>query len=108
MTDQPSANDLRDEIRDRTKDWEDAEGGSRREFESAEAMTRAWAELDAGLTDGTMELPYAWEQHGWLWVKADDLERVLPRVEKQMTLTPLEKSAVERLRAATDNVKEHG
>lgn len=100
MTDQPSANDLRDEIRDRTKDWEDAEGGSRREFESAEAFTRAWAELDAGLTDGTMDLPYAWEHEGWIMVKAADVKAVLPRVEKQITLLPGEKSAVERLQAA--------
>lgn len=94
-----SPNDLRDEINDRTKDWEAAQD-ARRELEAAEAATRAWSELDAGLTDGTMDLPDAWQHEGWIWVKSADVSRVLPRVEKQMTLTALEKSAVERLAAA--------
>lgn len=106
MADQPSANDLRDEIRDRTKDWESADLHSRREHEAAEAATRAFAELDAGLTDGTMDLPSAWEAaslHLADWgmiVATRDIERLLPRVEDQVTLTPIERAAVERLQAA--------
>ena len=95
-----SPNDLRDEINDRTKDWEDAEGGSRREFEAAEAVTRAWAELNAGLTDGTMDLPVAWVHPGWVPVQVSDLKQVLPRVEKQMSLLPGERAAVTRLQDA--------
>lgn len=96
-----SANDLRDEINDRTKDWE-AATDSRRELEAAEAATRAWSELDTGLSDGTMDLPDAWRHPGWVLVKTDDLKRVLPRVEKQMTLTPLEQAAVKRLQAVAE------
>lgn len=94
-----SPNDLRSEINDRTKDWENARD-SRRELEAAEAATRAWSELDAGLTEGVMDLPDAWLHPGWVMVQARDLKHALPRVEHQKTLTPVEKSAVERLRAA--------
>jgi hypothetical protein len=95
-----SPNDLRSEIIDRTKDWEAADTGSRREFEAAEAATRAFAELDAGLSDGVMDLPDAWRHPGWVLVKTADLDQVLPRVEHQMTLTPYEQAAVKRLAAA--------
>lgn len=96
MTDASSPNDLRDEINDRTKDWERADPHSRREFDAAEAATRAWSELDAGLTEGTMELPDAWLS-SFLAALARDVTLIMPRVKDQMTLTPDERSAVNRL-----------
>jgi hypothetical protein len=90
-----SGNDLRDEINDRTRDWEEAEGGSRREFEAAEAATRAWSELNTGLTEGTLLIPDAWISAASRMIA--DLELIMPRVEHQLTLTPEERAAVKRL-----------
>lgn len=45
--------------RKRIRDWEQAPVSSRTEREAAEAFTRAFAELDAALSDGH-RLPLAW------------------------------------------------
>lgn len=57
----PDANSMRDELSRRVRQWEAADPHSRLEYESAEAFTRAWAELDAFLLDGG-QLPDAWRQ----------------------------------------------
>lgn len=131
--------------RKRITEWEQA-SGPRREFEAAEAFTRAFAELDAALKAGA-ELPASWhpaipdsapapgpdgiypvvEMFGahsariskedgsvelldsqpgpWVTVMHADLEVLLDRVQHQITLTPGERAAVERLSAAIANVR---
>lgn len=57
--DPPDTDRLLELCRRRVKNWEGAEPGGRREYEQAEAFTRAFAELDAALSDGGV-LPSAW------------------------------------------------
>jgi hypothetical protein len=103
------ADDLRNEIIAQTREWEQAQAGSRPEFEAAEAATRAFAELDALMCEGKEPPPAAWAPgaaggaSGYALVKTADLANVLPRVEQQVTLTPWERSSVRRLREAVDD-----
>jgi len=55
------ASALLTEIRKQVLAWEVAPVGSRQEYEAAEAATRAMAELDIALCDGT-HLPVPWQR----------------------------------------------
>lgn len=90
-------------------EWEQAEPRSRVEHEAAEAFTRAFAELNAGLRDGTLTPPSGWVPvpSSTMLVTVSDMELILPRVEHQQTLNGLERNAVRRLRNTVDDIKEH-
>ena len=93
-------------MRDGISDWEQASSISA-ETEAAERATGSAAALDYHMCHAG-RLPAAWLEGrtGLIGQAIADLDRVLPRVENQVTLTPLEKAAVKRLREAVDNEKE--
>ena len=63
------------------------------------------------LSSRAAAIPSTWVRSGdapvaTVLIRASDLEVILPRVEKQITLTPYEKNVVRRLRKAVEDAKE--
>jgi hypothetical protein len=106
------ADDLRAEIIAQITEWERTEPRSRPEHEAAEAFTRAFAELDMLMREGSQPPPADWIPSAqgsagvYMVVQTHDVETVLGRVEHQVTLDPYEKASVKRLRAGTDEARQ--